>query len=141
MPAKAGQKAALLAYEAAIQNAFADVENALSSRQKLGDQLAAEERLVQALRDYARLARLQYDGGYTSYLTVLVAQQQLFPAELNFTATRAAVFIRSPIATRPRVAAGSTRRTRPRPAGAGWLVYPAVGAAAPAGPPTDEPAR
>jgi len=90
--AKAGQKAALLAYEAAVQNAFADVENALSSRQQLGDQLAAEGRLVQALRDYARLAHLQYDGGYTSYLTVLIAEQQLFPAELNYTATRAAMF-------------------------------------------------
>jgi multidrug efflux system outer membrane protein len=90
--AKAAQKAALSAYEGAIQAAFADVENALSARQKLGDQLAAEQRLVQALRDYARLAHLQYDGGYTSYLTVLIAEQQLFPAELNYTATRAAVF-------------------------------------------------
>lgn len=90
--AEAGQKAALFAYEAAIQNAFADVENALSSRQKLTDQLAAQERLVQALLDYARLARLQYDGGYTSFLTVLIAEQQLFPAQLNRVATQAALF-------------------------------------------------
>ena len=43
-----------------------------------------------ALRDYARLARLQYDGGYVPYSTVLQAEQQLFPAELNLAATRAA---------------------------------------------------
>jgi multidrug efflux system outer membrane protein len=39
---------------------------------------------VKALAEYARLAQLQFDGGYTSYLTVLNAQQQLFPAELNY---------------------------------------------------------
>jgi multidrug efflux system outer membrane protein len=129
--AKAGQKAALLAYEAAIQSAFADVENALSSRQKLGDQLAAEERLVQALRNYARLARLQYDGGYTSYLTVLVAEQQLFPAELNYTATRAAVF--NSVTNIYKATGGGwideADKAAPQPE-QGGLLYPAVGAAA-----------
>ena len=46
--ATAAQKAALQSYEAAIQNAFADVENALSSREKLGEQLAAQTRLLAA---------------------------------------------------------------------------------------------
>jgi multidrug efflux system outer membrane protein len=90
--AEAGQKAALLTYEAAIQSAFADVENALVSRAKLADQLAAQSRLVQASSDYERLARLQYDGGYTPYFTVLQAQQQLFPAELTLAQTRTSVF-------------------------------------------------
>jgi multidrug efflux system outer membrane protein len=45
---------------------------------------------VQALRDYSRLARIQFDGGYVPYSTVLQAEQQLFPAELNLAATRAA---------------------------------------------------
>ena len=36
---------------------------------------AAQERLVAALRDYARLAKVQYDGGYTAYSTVLQAEQ------------------------------------------------------------------
>ena len=89
--ARASQKAALYAYEASIQNAFADVENALSARQKLAEQLASGERLVTALKGYARFARLQYDGGYTSYLTVLDAEQQLFPAELSLVETRAAL--------------------------------------------------
>ncbi len=89
--ARASQKAALFNYEATIQSAFADVDNALSARQKLSDQLAASERLVSSLKSYARLALLQYNGGYASYLTVLYADQQLFPAELALAQTRAAL--------------------------------------------------
>jgi multidrug efflux system outer membrane protein len=89
--AEAGQKAALLSYEAAIQSAFADMENALVSRSKLVEQLAAQERLVRAASEYERLARLQYDGGYVPYSTVLQAQQQLFPAELNQTQYRSSL--------------------------------------------------
>jgi multidrug efflux system outer membrane protein len=81
--AEAGRKAALITYESAIQSAFADVENALVARWKQAEQLRAQERLVKASREYARLAQLQYQGGYATYLTVLSAQQQLFPAELN----------------------------------------------------------
>ncbi len=82
--AEAQQKAALLFYENAIQSAFRDVENALSSHAELVDQLQAQGRLVKALREYARLARMLYDGGYTQYLTVLYAEAQLFPAELTY---------------------------------------------------------
>jgi len=89
---EAAREAALLGYEAAIQAAFADVDNALVARAKLVDQVAAQERLVTASREYARLARLQFDGGVTPYFTVLQAEQQLFPAELNLVATRAALF-------------------------------------------------
>jgi multidrug efflux system outer membrane protein len=87
--ATAGQKAALLSYELAIQSAFADVENALVSRQQLGEQILAQEALVQALREYSRFANLQFNGGYAPYTDVLQAEQQLFPAELNLAAARA----------------------------------------------------
>lgn len=89
--ATATQKAALLAYEAAIQSGFSDVENALVARKKLDEQLRAQEKLVGTLRQYENLAKLQYDGGYAPYLTVLDAEQQLFPAELNFAQTRASL--------------------------------------------------
>ncbi len=89
---EAAQQAALASYRLAIQNAFADVDNALVASRKLKDQLAAQERLVAALQDYARLARLQYDGGYAPYSTVLQAEQTLFPAELTLAAVRASVF-------------------------------------------------
>jgi len=90
--AEGAQKAALASYEAAIQNAFADVENALAANTNLAEQLEAQKRLVRALSEYARLARLQFDGGYTSYTTVLQAEQQLFPSELNLASIRAQLY-------------------------------------------------
>lgn len=89
--ATAGQKAALLSYELAIQSAFADVENALVTRQELVEQIVAQQALVQALREYSRLAYLQYNGGYAPYTDVLQAEQQLFPAELNLAAAQTAL--------------------------------------------------
>ena len=91
--AEAARQAALLSYQASIQSAFADVENALVAREKLAEQLDAQGRLVKAAKEYERLAWLQYNGGYTPYFTVLQAQQQLFPAELNRVQTRASLFI------------------------------------------------
>jgi multidrug efflux system outer membrane protein len=90
--AEAAQQSALYNYKLSIQNAFSDVENALVAGQKLEQQQAAQEKLVAALKDYARLAKLQYDNGYTSYTTVLQAEQQLFPSELTLASIRASVF-------------------------------------------------
>jgi multidrug efflux system outer membrane protein len=90
--AEAGQLAALESYKLAIRNAFADVDNALVANAKLREQLAAQTRLVAALKQYNELARLQYDGGYVGYSTVLQAEQALFPAELNLVSVRASLF-------------------------------------------------
>ncbi len=92
LQAEAVQQATLYSYEAAIQSAFTDVENALLNRAKLAEQIQAQERLVRASREYEVLAKLQYDGGYSPYLTVLTSQQQLFPAELNLVQVRSALF-------------------------------------------------
>jgi len=89
--AEAAREAALLDYESSIQNAFADVENALVARTKIAEQLQAQKRLADAAREYTRLAQLQYDGGYVPYSTVLQAQEQLFPAELNYAQYRASL--------------------------------------------------
>jgi outer membrane protein, multidrug efflux system len=93
--AKAAEKAALIGYEAAIQSAFADVDNALVSYQELGEQVAAQERLVVALRGYARLSQYLFDGGREPYSTVLQAEEDLFPAELNWAAARAYALLHS----------------------------------------------
>jgi multidrug efflux system outer membrane protein len=90
--AEAGQQAALLNYQLSIRNAFADVDNALVANQKLQEQLDAQIKLVAALQQYSDLARMQFDGGYTSYSTVLQAEQALFPAELNLASLRAQVY-------------------------------------------------
>jgi multidrug efflux system outer membrane protein len=49
--AEASQEAALLTYRQAIQSAFADVENALNARTELGNEVAAQTRLVEAQRN------------------------------------------------------------------------------------------
>jgi len=90
--AEGGAQVALYNYQLSVQNAFADVDSALIASQKLQEQVAAQERLVAALQDYDRLATLQYNGGYTSYVTVLQAEQSLFPAELTLASVRAQVF-------------------------------------------------
>ncbi len=90
--AEAGQVAALLDYQLTIQNAFGDVDNALVAHSKLQEQLAAQIRLVKALKEYVYLARLQYDAGYSPYSTVRQAEQALFPAELTLVSVRGSVF-------------------------------------------------
>jgi outer membrane protein, multidrug efflux system len=90
--AEGSQQAALFNYEKTVQAAFADVENALIAQQKTRERLVAQKGLVDALSEYTRLARLQYNGGYVPYSTVLQAEQQLFPAELTLAQDRALVF-------------------------------------------------
>jgi multidrug efflux system outer membrane protein len=89
--AEARQQEALYAYEKAIQVAFQEVEDSLVSVQKTRQQLATQNKQVEALRTYARLARLRYEGGYTSYIEVLDAERSLFNAQLGYTQTQGAV--------------------------------------------------
>ena len=60
--AEALQNAALLNYQLAIRNAFADVDNALVANQKLQEQLAAQTRLVAALQQYTDLRQFAVQG-------------------------------------------------------------------------------
>jgi len=92
LAAEGGQQQALLSYQQTIQNAFADVEDALVSYQSQGQQLEALGRQLGALKTYVRLAQLQFDAGYTDYLTVLDANRNLFSSELVATSTRAGTF-------------------------------------------------
>lgn len=89
--AEAQQQQALHAYERAIQIAFQEFNDALIGTQKSRVQLASQGREVDALRDYARFARLRYDGGYSSYLEVLDAERSLFNTELEYTQTQGAL--------------------------------------------------
>lgn len=73
--------------------AFQEVEDALLSLQKSREQLVTQGRQVEALRTYAHLARLRFDGGYTSYIEVLDAERSLFNAELSYAQTQGAVFV------------------------------------------------
>jgi len=90
--AEAIQKETLLQYQQAIQNAFRDVEDSLVDQHRTREQLEALTRQVEALRTYARVARLRYDNGYTSYIEVLDAERSLFSAELNYAQTQGTLF-------------------------------------------------
>lgn len=90
--AEAQRQQLLLAYEKAVQQAFREVDDALVAREKTRERALAQDRQVTALGRYAELARLRYEGGYTSYLEVLDAERGLFSAELSVAQTRADVF-------------------------------------------------
>ncbi|QGZ64567.1 efflux transporter outer membrane subunit [Paraburkholderia acidisoli] len=81
--AEAVQQEALFSYQQTIQQAFADVENALVGVARTRDQLDATTRQVAALGEYSSLSRDLYEGGYTSYLEVLDAERSLFAAQLQ----------------------------------------------------------
>jgi outer membrane protein, multidrug efflux system len=73
----------LLSYEQTIQQAFADVDNALVGVQRTREQLDATTRQVAALQQYTSLARDLFEGGYTSYLEVLDAERNLYSAQIE----------------------------------------------------------
>ncbi len=90
--AEATEKQAVLSYQQAIQNAFREVDDALIDRSKSGQRLDALSRQLKALNNYARLARMRYDEGYTSFLEVLDADRSLFNVELAHTTGQNALF-------------------------------------------------
>ncbi|WP_345816979.1 efflux transporter outer membrane subunit (plasmid) [Paraburkholderia sp. PREW-6R] len=90
--AEAQQQQALIQYQQSIQIAFQEVDDALVALQKSREQLVVQGRQVDALRTYSRLARLRYEGGYTSYIEVLDAERSLFNAQLSYTQTNGVVF-------------------------------------------------
>ena len=72
-----------LTYKQTVQNAFGDVANSLVGynqarlfRMKIDEQ-------TNTYQQTARLANVRFTGGYTSFLEVLVTQQQYFTSELT----------------------------------------------------------
>lgn len=90
--AEAVQQEALFNYQRSIQNGFREVDDSLEDQSRTRQQLEAQGKQVEALRSYARLARVRYDNGYTSYLEVLDAERSLFNAELAYTQTQQTLF-------------------------------------------------
>jgi len=90
--AEAVQQEALLHYQQYIQNSFREVEDALIDQRKSREQLDVENLQVDSLRNYARLSRLQFDNGGTSYIEVLDAERSLFVAELSRAETKGVLF-------------------------------------------------
>ncbi len=87
--AEAFQRQMLEEYVRAVQNAFADAEDALVSRSRTQEERDAVAMQVAALRSYERLSRMRYREGVTSYLEVLDAERSLFDTELGYAQTQA----------------------------------------------------
>lgn len=77
----------LAQYEQTILVAFREVEDALVAVRTAREQREAQQEQVTALRSALHLANLRYKGGLANYLDVLVAQRNLFEAELALTGT------------------------------------------------------
>ena len=86
--AEADREIALAEYERAIQGAFREVADALATRATIGQQLEAQQSLVQAAAESQRLSDLRFREGAESYLTVLDAQRSLYAAEQDLISLR-----------------------------------------------------
>lgn len=82
------KKEMVLNYQKTIATAFGDVSNSLISVNKQRDTREQQEKLVAAAEDAARLARMRFEGGATSYLEVLTTDSTLFSDQLNLVSAR-----------------------------------------------------
>ena len=89
---EAVQRQLLVGYAQTVQTAFREVDDALISSVKRREELAAQDRRVAALQDYARYAQIRYDEGQVSYIEVLDSERRLFDAELLHTQSRNDVY-------------------------------------------------
>jgi outer membrane protein, multidrug efflux system len=81
--AEALDRQAVLIYRQTVLNAFRETNDALLASQKRAAELSLQQERVDALREFARLAKLRFDKGVAGYLDVLVAENELFAAELS----------------------------------------------------------
>ncbi|MDO9533382.1 MAG: efflux transporter outer membrane subunit [Deltaproteobacteria bacterium] len=87
---KVEREIAVAQYEKAIQGAFKEVADALARRGTMGDQMEAQQSLVDATAKTYRLSTLRYEKGIDIYLNVLDAQRSLYAAQVGLIATRLA---------------------------------------------------
>ena len=87
---KVDREIALAQYEKAIQAGFREVADTLAQRETLGDQLQAQQSLVEASEVGYRLSDARYTRGIDSYLRVLDAQRSLYSAQQGLIAVRLA---------------------------------------------------
>jgi multidrug efflux system outer membrane protein len=90
--ALAQQRIAVEQYRKTVRNAFREVDDALVSYQRYVEQREALGRVVKANRERERLADLRYRNGVTIYVEVLLAQQQTFESELQYSQANRSVY-------------------------------------------------
>jgi multidrug efflux system outer membrane protein len=79
---------ALAEYQQTAISAYREVSDSLIAIQKLAAVRTEQQAGVVALRDASQLSRERYDIGLSSYLEILIADQQLFERELDLARTR-----------------------------------------------------
>lgn len=89
--AEVRKEIAVVRYEQTVETAFRDVADALSAQHWLQQQVDVQQRALAAQRDRARLSRLSYDNGASSFLDVLDAERYLIAAEQQLVQTRRAL--------------------------------------------------
>jgi len=77
------QRQAVYVYERTLLQALREVEDALISLRKMGQQRDEQRERTTAERQVVELAELRYKGGVSTYLEVLDAQRSLFNAEID----------------------------------------------------------
>lgn len=81
--AEARKVIAVANYEKTIQQAFREIADLLSAREKLARQLADLDATAATQEERAKLATARFEAGISSYLEVLDAQRELFSAQQN----------------------------------------------------------
>jgi len=81
--AEVGKRIEIAQYEKAIQVAFSEVSDSIVARDTLNQQLEAQRSLVEAQQARFDLSSARYHNGIDNYLTVLLAQQDLYSAQQN----------------------------------------------------------
>lgn len=82
----------LAQYQKTVQNSFRETADAIVAIEKSQAMRLEIEKAVISLRDAASLARARYEGGLSSYLDILIADQNLFNAELQLAELRGTEF-------------------------------------------------
>jgi outer membrane protein, multidrug efflux system len=72
---------AKISFEKAVTQAFGEVSTALSAHQQLAKAYSEQLTSVEAYRESVRLSTIRYDSGFASYLDIIDAQIQMYPAE------------------------------------------------------------
>jgi multidrug efflux system outer membrane protein len=86
--AQARYDQALAQYQKAALNAYREAADSLVTIEKLAKRRAELEPGVEALRDAVDLSRSRYENGLSTYLEVILADQQLFQQELQLAQVR-----------------------------------------------------
>jgi len=88
--ARTGREIAVAQYEKSIQSAFLEVADALASRAALGQQLQANQALLEVEASRNHLTQLRFDNGVANQLEWLDAKRSLFATQLELVQIRLA---------------------------------------------------